>query len=310
MRARAFSRDTVIREPSLVLFARRLGRWTMTMRMRWTIQRRIHHHDALRRSKTRTPLRDRGWLMVLVVVLSDGTIFAARRAGPEDWWASDKMTVDVGVTRRRRKRRQRMILTGRRRRMQMRMRMRTSVVGTGTSERGGWRRHRWRYRRLGARGHHSDIGRWHGTWQRSSARQGAGASSRHVSTHYMTCRTHGWRIVRSAGWIDGGWCRTWISVVAHVASTAIVHLHAVEAHVVGRRRARIADVTRLWHYNIRWQLFLRGDTKSYIDVRYCWRDNNENSADSIYAVMIYDIAIRQISYLEFQYFSSYYPLVL
>ena len=43
------------------------------------------HHDALRRSETRAPLRDRSWLAVLVVVLSDGTIFAARRAGPEDW---------------------------------------------------------------------------------------------------------------------------------------------------------------------------------------------------------------------------------
>lgn len=161
------------------------------------------------------------------------------------------MTVDVGVARRRRKRRQRMTLAGRRRRMRMRMRMRTSVVGTGTGERSRWRRHRWRYRRLGARGHHGDVGRWNGTWQRSGARQGAGTDSRHVPTHYVTCRTHGRGIVGSAGWIDGGWRRTRIPVVAHVASTAIVHLHAVEAHVVGRRRARIPDVTRLRHCNVR-----------------------------------------------------------
>lgn len=89
------------------------------IRTMWTIQKRIHHHDALRRSETRAPLCNRGWSAVFVVVLGDGAILAARRAGPEDRRASDKMTIDIGVGRRRRERRQRVALTGRRRRCRM-----------------------------------------------------------------------------------------------------------------------------------------------------------------------------------------------
>lgn len=228
--ARAFSRDAVVQGHA----------WR-------TIQKRIHHHDVLRLSETRTPLlhRDRR-SAVLVIVLGDGAVLAARRAGPEDRRASDKMTINVGVGRRRRERRQRMALTGRWRwyRMRVRVRMRPTVIGTSTGERGGWRRHRRRYRRLGTRGHHGDIRRWHGTWQRSSARQGTSPGYRHVPTHYVTRRAHGRRII-GPGRIDSGRRRTRIAVVAHVASTAVVHLHAVEAHVVRWRRAWVANITRL-----------------------------------------------------------------
>lgn len=216
------------------------------MRTMWTIQKRIHHHDVPRHlSETRAPLLHRGRSAVLVIVLGDGTILAARRAGPEDRRASDKMTVDVGVSRRRRERRQRVALTGRwrRYRMRVRVRMRPTVIGSSASERGGRRRHRRRYRRLGTRGHHGDIRRWHRTWQRSGARQGTSPGYRHMPAHYVARRTHGRRII-GPGRIDSGRRRTRIAVVAHVAST-VVHFHAVEAHVIGWRRARVANVTRL-----------------------------------------------------------------
>lgn len=151
------------------------------------IQKRIHHHDVPHLSETRASLLDydRGRSAVFVIILGDGAILATRRAGPKDRRASDKMTIDVGVGRRRRERRQRVALAGRRRRyrMRVRVRMRPTVVGTSTSERGGWRRYRRRYRRLGTRGHHGDIRRWHRTWQRSGARQSTGAGYRHVPTH-------------------------------------------------------------------------------------------------------------------------------
>lgn len=237
----------------------------MTRRMTWTVRKRIRHHDALRYSETRTPLRGRS--TILWIILGDGAIFSTRRAGPEDRRASNKMTVDVGVGRRRRECRQRMALAGRRRRSRMRVRVRMghAVVGTDTGERGRWRRHRRRYRRLGARGHDGDVGRRHWTRQCSGTRQSAGTGSQ-VSAHYVTRRAHGRGIVGPASRIDRGRRRTRIAVVAHVAPAAVVHLHAVEAHVVGWRRARVADVTRLRHCNIRCDKTLDGSYIETLDI--------------------------------------------
>lgn len=209
----------------------------------------VQRHHRPRSLQTRASLRDRP----VLVVLSDGAVLAAHRAGPEDRRASDKMTVDVGIRRRRSERRERVALARRRRRrrlreLRVRMRVRVRVHDAGTSERGRRRRHRRRYRRLGAGCHHGDIRRRHRTRQCPGARQRAGVT-RDVS-HYVAGRAHGRRIVRPTGRIpDGGRCRAWVAVVTHV--TAIVHLHAVEAYVVRRRRARVADVTRLGHCNIR-----------------------------------------------------------
>lgn len=161
------------------------------------------------------------------------------------------MAVDVGIGRGRRERRQGMALTGRRRRWRLRVGVRVgmgAVGAAGTGERGRRRRHRRRYRRLGARRHHGDVGRRHGTRQCPGARQGAGVA-RDV-THYVTGRAHGRRVVGTADRVaDARRRRARIRIVAHV--TTVVHLHAVEADVVRRRRTRIADVTRLRHCNVR-----------------------------------------------------------
>lgn len=163
------------------------------------------------------------------------------------------MAIDVGVGRRRSERRQWVALTGRRRRRRLRVRVRMrmwmgAVGAAGSSERGRRRRHRRRYRRLRARGHHGDVRRRHRTRQCPGARQSAGAA-RDVS-HYVAGGAHRRRVVRRAGRVPNcGRCRTRVPVVAHV--TAVVHFHAVEAHVVRRRRARVADVTRLRHCNVR-----------------------------------------------------------
>lgn len=206
-------------------------------------------------SKTRAPLCDRDRSTVLVVVLRDGAVLAAHRAGPEDRRASDKMAINIRITRCCRERWQRVALAGRRRRgrMWMRVRMGSPVIGADPGERGGRRRHWRRYRRLGARGHHGNVGRRYGTRQRPGARQGAGAGAYQVSAHYVTRRAHRRGIVGPAGRIaDDGRRRTRIAVVAHIAPTTVVHFHAVEAHVVGRRRARVTDITRLRHCNIRY----------------------------------------------------------
>jgi len=205
---------------------------------------RTEDYPSSRFSETCASLCDRDW-PVVIIVLGNGAVLAARRAGSEDRRASDKMTVDVGVRGCRRERRQRMTLAGRRWRswMRVRMRMGPTIVGTCASEGRGWRRYRWRYRRLGARSHHRYIRRWYWTWQRPSACQSAGTSAGHVPGYYMTGRTHSRGIIGATGRItERGrrWAR--IAVVTDVAPT-VVHLHAVEAHVVRRRRARIPDVT-------------------------------------------------------------------
>lgn len=146
-----------------------------------------------------------------------------------------------------------MILARRRRRDRMRVRMRSAVVGDGRpGERGGRRRHRRRYRRFRTCGHHGDVGRRHWARQRSGTCQSAGAGDQMTAAHYVTCRAHRRGIIRPARWIANRrrrWTR--IAIVAHITASAVVHLYAVEAHVVRRCRARVADVTRLRHCNVR-----------------------------------------------------------
>lgn len=147
-----------------------------------------------------------------------------------------------------------MILAGRRRRDRMRVRMGSAVVDDGgrPGERGGRRRHRRRYRRFRTCGHHGDVGRRHRTRKRSGACQSARAGDQMTAAHYVTCRTHRRGIIRPARRIaNRRWCWTRIAVVAHITTSAVVHLYAVEAHVVRRCRARVADVTRLRHCNVR-----------------------------------------------------------
>lgn len=219
--------------------------------------RTIHAEDypCQRLSETRAPLRDRDRpvVAVVVVLLGNGAVLAARRAGSEDRRASDKMTIDIGVRGCRRERRQRVTLAGWRWRCRMRVRVRMwpAVVDTRANEGRRWRRDRRRYRRLGTRGHHRDIGWRYRTWQCPGARQGTGTSAGYVSGHYVTGRAHGRGIIGPTSWIaKRGRCRARIAVVADVAPS-VVHLHAIEAHVVGRRRARVPDVTRLRHCNVR-----------------------------------------------------------
>lgn len=142
-----------------------------------------------------------------------------------------------------------MALAGRWRRGRVRMRVRVGPAVGADPGKCGWRRwHGRRYRRLGARGHHGHVGRGYRTRQRPSARECAGTGAHQVSAHYVTSRAHRRGIVGPTGRIaNDGRRRARIAVVAHVAPTAVIHLHAVEAHIVGRRRTRITDVTRLRH---------------------------------------------------------------